>query len=155
MGDTVIVYVTRTGNCRTLANGLGEILKAPVHEIIDLTNRKGFFGFMKGGAHSSMKASTPIRDPGIALTGVRLVVLVQPIWADNMCPPLRTWLQAHKEEIKGARLALLASQLGTTPKKIRLNVEKEFGPLAAFATIAESMEPEAKKAAVQAFAAML
>jgi hypothetical protein len=155
MSDTVIVYVTRTGNSRALANGLGDILKAPVHEVIDKANRKGVLGFIKGGADSSMKSSPPIQDPGIELKGVHTVVLVQPVWASNLCPPLRTWLRAHKEELKGVRLALLASHLGSPPEKFRANAEKEFGAFAAFAAIIESTGAEGKKAALKDFAAQL
>jgi len=155
MSDTVIVYVTRTGNSRALANGLGDMLKAPVHEVIDKTDRKGVLGFIKGGADSSMKASPPIQDPGIELKGVHTVVLVQPVWASNLCPPLRSWLLAHKEELKGVRLALLASHLGSPPEKFRANVEKEFGALAAFAAITERSGAAEKESAVKAFAAQL
>ncbi len=155
MSDTVIVYVTRTGNSRALANSLAGILKAPVHEVIDDTNRQGVFGFIRGGAQSSMKASPPIQGPKISMQGIRTVILVQPIWADNLCPPLRTWLNSHKEELKGVRLALLASQLGPTPKNFRANVEKEFGTLAVFAAITEGSAAEEKESAIKAFAAKL
>lgn len=151
MGETVIVYVTRTGNSRTLAASLGEIIKAPVCEIGDLTNRKGIWGFIVSGSQAARKIAAPIKDPGISLSGVRTVILVQPIWASNLCPPLRTWLQAHHDELSGVRLALVASNLGSPPEKFRANFEKEFGPLVAFTSIAQKESSEKKTAALKEF----
>jgi hypothetical protein len=35
-----------------------------------------------------MKMAAPIAETGVELEGVKLVVLVQPVWAASPCPPL-------------------------------------------------------------------
>ncbi len=155
MSDTVIVFVTRTGNSRILATKLGAIIGAPVYEIVDLANRKGAFRFMLGGAQASRKGVSPIVDPQVPLKGIQTLILVQPVWASNLCPPLRTWLNGHRSELYGVRLALLASHMGSPPERFRSNVEKELGKLESVMCIRESLDFESKTAALGDFASSI
>jgi hypothetical protein len=150
--ETVIVYATRTGHSRALAEDLGKLTGSPVKQVIDLVGRSGTFGYLKTGFQAATKQATPIEDPGIDLGDVKTVVLVQPVWASGICPPLRSWLKAHRGELQGKRLALLSSQLGSPPEKIRINFEEEFGPLTAFATVVEQGGAEARSAKLREFA---
>ena len=159
MPTTLVLYVTRNGHSRALATEIGKRLNAPVHEIVDLVNRKGLFGYVRAGAQASRKKATPIRDPGVELAGVKLIVLVQPIWASAICPPIRSWLIAHKNQLGGVTLALLASNMGSPAARVKTNYDTEFGkafgPLAAFAVVAQKLgEPERAKV-IDSFAAAL
>ena len=139
MSDTVVVYVTRNGHSRALAIDLGARLGAAVFEIGDLAGRKGLGGWMKAGRLAAEKAATPIRDPGVDLASVKTVVLVQPVWASSVCPPVRSWLLAHAKELSGRRVALFASSYGTGPGPVRVAFDAEFsaglGSLAACASV--------------------
>lgn len=112
MSDTVIVYVTRDGYSRALAEELGRLVGAPAAEIGDEVKRRGFFGYMRSGFQAAARKATPIRDPGVELSRAKRVVLVQPVWASAVCPPLRTWLRAHRPELAGKRIGLVASEKG-------------------------------------------
>lgn len=150
MKATAVVYVTRTGHSKELAEAVAARLGAKECEIVDLVPRKGFIGYMRAGAHGSMNKATPIKDPLVDLTEAAVVVLVQPTWAGAVCPPLRTWLVAHKAELAGKKLALLVSNLGSEGEPLKAKFEAEFGPLAAFACIHEK-DPQAEKdAAIEA-----
>lgn len=159
MPTTIVLFVTRNGHSRVLAAGIGKRLGAPVHEIMDLVNRKGLIGILRTGAQASMKAATPIRDPGVSLDGVKLVVLVQPIWASAICPPIRSWLQAHRNELAGAKLDLLASNLGSPGARLHANYDAEFGAvfgsLAAFAVAGQKLGEAERSKILDDFAAEL
>ena len=152
MSDTVIVYVTRDGHSRALAEELGRLVGAPAAEIGDEVKRRGFFGYMRSGFQAAARKATPIRDPGVELSRAKRVVLVQPVWASAVCPPLRTWLRAHRPELAGKRIGLVASEKGSPPEKLKLAYETEFGDLAAFACLRKSEAGAAKSAALAAFA---
>ena len=139
MEDTIVVYTTRTGHSRALAEQFAAMIDAPTYEVKDAAGHAGWLGFLRGGFQAARKLSAPMGDPGIDLTDVGTVVLVQPIWASNFSPVLRTWLDAHRSELSGARLAMLASQSGSPPEKFRSNVEAELGGLVAFATVPEPL----------------
>ena len=48
-----VVYFTRTGNSRRVAEKIAAELSVEAAEITDHVNWKGFFGFLKGGYYAS------------------------------------------------------------------------------------------------------
>jgi hypothetical protein len=159
MSDTVVVYVTRNGHSRVLALDLGSRLGAEVHEIGDLASRKGIFGWINAGRQAATKRATPIRDPGVDLGPVKTVVLVQPVWASGVCPPIRSWIRAHAKELAGKRVAVLLSDYITPASELRLQFEEEFpdelGKLAACAAVMRKSDAVQRKKAVDDFVAEL
>jgi flavodoxin len=150
MARFVIVYVTRTGHSKALAEAVAKRLGVEAHEIVDLVPRNGKLRYFWAGGQASMGKATPIKDPGVDLAGAESVVLVEPVWASSVCPPLRTWLRAHKAELAGKKMALLASNLGSEGGLLKAKFEAEFGPLAAFACIHEKDPQPEKDAAIEA-----
>lgn len=150
MGKSVVVYVTRTGHSRTLAEAVAARLGAKAHEIVDLVPRNGGLRYFWAGGQASMGRATPIKDPEVDLSGVESVVLVEPVWASSVCPPLRTWLKAHKAELAGKKIALLLSSLGSEGEPFKAKFEAEFFPLAAFARVLEKDPQPEKDAAIEA-----
>lgn len=155
MPKVLVLYVTRSGHARALAQDLAAGLGVEAQEIGDLVGRKGLFGYIRSGAQASMGAATPIRDPGADLASAAAVILVQPVWASSLCPPLRTWHSAHKAELAGKKLALLATNKGSEPEALKAKVEAELGPLAGFALLRESLPAAERAAALKAFRAQL
>lgn len=131
MKQPLVVYTTRTGHSRMLAEKLGTLLGAPVHEVIDLVNRKGFFGFIFSGFQAVSKKATPIREAEINLSNYDGVVIVVPVWASNLTPPMRTWLQNHKRDLAGKPIAVLGSCKGSDPQTYANNIKEEFPPVKA------------------------
>ncbi len=152
MSKGIIVYVSRTGHSRELADLLGQQTSFPVIEIKDLVNRSGIIGWLRSGAQASKKMATPIEDPHADLSSVETVVLVQPIWASSVVPPLRTWLQAHRDELGGKKIALLASYMGSPIDRLKTAFESEFFPLAAFEGIRSKTTTEEKQRRLGEFA---
>ena len=151
MSRTAILYVTRTGHSRELATDLARKAGTTAHEIGDLVSRKGFLGLMRGGAQASRKAATPISDPGVDLGSVDTIVLVHPIWASNVCPPVRSWLEAHRPELAGKKLGLLVSCQGPDGGPVKEKFEAEFGPLAAFGVFPESIDAAEREGRLERF----
>jgi hypothetical protein len=155
MDKSVVVYVTRSGHSRSLATEIGAKTGAEVFEIVDLVPRGGFFGYMRSGFQASAKRTSPIRDPFIHLENYDTVLLVQPVWASALCPPARTWLKAHAAELKGKRVALLLSNKGSDPARVRSSYEEEFGKPAALACVMEKSSPGERDATLADFLAQL
>ena len=132
MSTGVIVYVTRTGHSRELAQTLAQQLDYPAVEIKDLVPRTGFLGWLRSGAQAAKKLATPISDPQVDLAQVTTVVLVQPVWASAVVPPLRTWLENHRDALSNKKIALLNSHLGSPLERLKISFEQEFFPLTAF-----------------------
>lgn len=108
---TLVVYYSRTGATRKVAEELARVLHADLEEIRSERSYRGLFGFLRGG-HDSMRGTLPVIEPAKNEPGdYDLVILAGPFWAGHAAPPLRAYLDAHKSEIKsvGFVLTLAAS----------------------------------------------
>ena len=98
----LVVYYSRTGNNRTIAESIASRLSADIDEIIDKKNRQGRLNWLKAGRDSRAGNLTEIefqKDPQDYDT----IIIGAPIWAWNPIPPLRTYLQ--EVDLKGKRVA--------------------------------------------------
>jgi flavodoxin len=62
MMNTLVVYYSRTGKTRFVAEKVVAELKADIEEIVDLKNRKGRFGFLKAGYDATRGNGTEIAE---------------------------------------------------------------------------------------------
>ena len=147
----IVLYVTRTGHAKTVAEALASKLGAEAVEIKDLVDRRGILGYIKTGYQASTKKATPIEAPAVDLASASTVVLVQPIWASAVVPPFRTWLDAHGAELKGKRVGLFVVCKGSDPTAVRRAYEGEFGPLTAFDGVRERDEEMLRNSVYDAF----
>lgn len=149
------VYVTRTGHARALAGKIAALSGGSAAEIGDPANRKGIFGFLKSGGQASKGSDAPFIDPRIDLSDASAVALVQPLWASSVCPPLRSWIKAHKAELNGKKIGLFVTARASAGEPIRAKFEAEFGPLAAFALVREKDDEASREHALEEFVASL
>ncbi|MDD5085136.1 MAG: flavodoxin [Candidatus Omnitrophica bacterium] len=103
----LIVYYSRTGKTRGVAEKLAGKLNADITEIVDLKSRKGPLGFV-GGAHDALKKLTTEISPISYLPeNYDIVIVGTPVWADNMTPAVRTFLA--KYPLRGKRAAFFCT----------------------------------------------
>lgn len=98
----LVVYYSRTGNNRTIAETITKSLSADIDEIIDKKNRQGRLNWLLAGKDSRSGKLTEIeyqKNPQDYDT----IIIGAPIWAWNPIPPLRTYLQ--QVDLKGKRVA--------------------------------------------------
>jgi flavodoxin len=98
----LVVYYSRTGNNRTIAESIASSLSADIDEIIDKKNRQGRLNWLLAGRDSRAGNLTEIKyqkNPQDYDT----IIIGAPIWAWNPIPPLRTYLK--EVDLKGKRVA--------------------------------------------------
>ena len=117
---TLVVYYSRTGNTRGLAEKIAEILHADLDEIIDKKNRAGIVGYIFAGKDAMNKATIDI---GYTLNPADydMVVVGSPIWGFTMTPALRTYLTAHSSSLK--QVAFFATSGGSEFDKTAGEIE--------------------------------
>lgn len=89
---SVILYYSRTGKTRFLAEKLGDELGADLAEIRDLRKRGGFFGFLGGVRDAHLGLKTEVAPSNFDLGDYELVILGTPVWAYNPTPAISTFL---------------------------------------------------------------
>lgn len=77
---TLVVYYSRTGNTRAMAEMISASLGSEIEELIDETNRDGILGYIKAGMDASRKKTTPIAEPKHNPADFDLVIVGTPVW---------------------------------------------------------------------------
>lgn len=97
---TLVVYYSRTGYTKKVAEGLTKLLDCDSEEIFDMIDRKGIIGYIRAGRDSIKKNSTKIKKIKHDPTEYDLVLVGGPIWGWNIAPALRAYLINNKNKIK-------------------------------------------------------
>lgn len=87
-----VVYFTRSGACKRLAEKIAGRLSCDIAQIDDHKNWQGFFGYWKAGFYASAKREVPIDIKG-NLQGADELVVVTPLWAGGIAPATQTFLK--------------------------------------------------------------
>jgi hypothetical protein len=99
---TLVVYFSRDGHTKKVAEKLSEKLGADVEAIREKANRKGIVGWIKSGAESA-RGKIPDIDPlSLDISSYGLVVVGTPVWASTLASPVRSFLLNNKDSIKEA-----------------------------------------------------
>ena len=125
---TAIVYYSMSGNteytARAVASGDADLIEIrPEKAYPD----KGFRKFFWGGK-SAVMAEKPELEPYEAdLAAYDRIIIGFPVWASNFTPPIRTFLQAHLQELSQKRIAAFACQSGAGAEKALAKLKKAAG----------------------------
>ena len=98
----LVAYYSRTGNNRTIGEAIAKAFSADIDEITENKNRTGKLGYIKAGADSKSGKLAEIefeKNP----QNYDTIIIGAPIWAGNLIPPLRTYLQ--EVDLKDKRVA--------------------------------------------------
>lgn len=121
----LVVYYSKTGNTERVAKDVASALHADIEKVIDKKKRKGFFAFFVSGRDAMKKRKTELgplqKDPA----DYDLVVLGTPVWAWNITPAIRTYLDMNKEKLKNTAYFITAG--GTPAEKIIPSCEEVTG----------------------------
>jgi flavodoxin len=108
---TLVVYYSKTGNTRRLAEEISKQLCCDIEEIHDKKNRSGTIGWFSGSRDAFRKFLTDIEfnlDP----SGYDLVVIGTPVWSFNITPAVRTYFTRNIEKLNNVAFFLTGEGLG-------------------------------------------
>jgi flavodoxin len=89
---TLIVYYSRDGTTRRIAEELKAQLGADIEEITEPKGRGGPLGWMRSGQEASKDSIVPINPSAADPSTYDLVVVGTPIWAWKVSSPVRSYL---------------------------------------------------------------
>jgi flavodoxin len=113
---TLVVYYSRTGNARFVAETIAAEVGADIEEVIDLKKRSGAFGFLSGGSDARRGKETKIAPTTKSPAGYDLIIVGTPVWAGRPSPAIRTYLK--KNDLSGKKVAVFFAQGGKKPRAI-------------------------------------
>ncbi|MFA5176063.1 MAG: hypothetical protein WC413_02290 [Candidatus Nanoarchaeia archaeon] len=97
---TLVIFYSRTGTTKKIAENISKKLKCDIEEIFDCENRVGVKGYIKSGKQATLKKLTKLKDTNKDPSIYDLVIIGTPIWAWNMCCPIRTYITKNKEHLR-------------------------------------------------------
>lgn len=151
---TLIVFYSRTGTTKIVAEKLAKILHAAIEEVKDKKNRKGPIGYVGAGRDAMKKSLTRIETTKSKAEDYDLVIIGTPIWAWTISTPIRTYLTENKCRFK--RLGFFCTMGSSDPKPIfreMAGIAKK--PIAAMGLTAKHVLKENIEKEVNAFAKKL
>src|SRR5665213_1966161 len=96
MKRILVVYYSRTGRTRQIAEAIAGRLGADIECVQDLVNRSGVWGYLRSLQEALKQrvihTEKPVNDP----SGYDLVILGTPVWAHSLCSPMRSYITEQK-----------------------------------------------------------
>lgn len=94
MTQTAIVYYSRTGTVRQVAEAVAARSGWPLAEIADVKSRAGFRGDLQCVIDTVFQRQVEYRYDGPALDRCEHVVVLAPVWIGRLAAPMRSFLAA-------------------------------------------------------------
>lgn len=133
---TLIVYYSLEGNTEYAAGEIASALGSDTLRIepIKAYPKSGFKKFFWGGKSAVMEERPKLEPYTFQPGQYERIIFGFPVWAGNVTPPIRTFVQDNLETLKDKRIAAFACQSGA-------GADKAFRKLKAYLDV-ESMEAE-------------
>jgi flavodoxin len=91
MKERLIVYYSRTGLTRHVAEQLAPMLDADVEEIREAKDRSGPLGWISAGKDATLRHQAELTSTH-SVEGRKMVIIGMPVWAFSPPPAIRTYL---------------------------------------------------------------
>jgi flavodoxin len=110
---SLIVYYSRTGNTKFIAETVAAEIGADTEEIVDKKNRMGIGGWLGAGKDARAGVETEIEPLKKSPADYDLIIVGTPIWASRVTPAITTYLK--KNDLAGKKVAAFFVQDGKKP----------------------------------------
>ena len=107
MSNALVIYFSKTGNVKLLANKAVQLLSADVEELIDKSKWTGIDGFVRRAHRAMVKGDTILNDTKYNANDYDTVLVFSPLWGPTVCPAVRTYLKQNKNNISKLNLVVL------------------------------------------------
>lgn len=91
---TLVVFYSRSGTTRRIAEALAAMLKCELEEITEPRPRTGFLGYMRSLLEARRKIPCSIAPGKHDVSSYDLIVIGTPVWAWSLSSPVRAYLTA-------------------------------------------------------------
>lgn len=149
----LVVYYSRSGHTRTVAEALARALGADVEELRDPTERRGVLGYLRSGLEAGLGLLAPIRAPEHDPSRYDLVVVGGPVWSGGVPSPIRTYLWLERARLPRTAFLVTCGGFGAERVLEQMGALAGKKPVATLAVREREMEEHA--ALANAFAAVL
>jgi flavodoxin len=112
----LVAYFSKTGNTERVAMDIAWSLDADIDKIQDKKDRKGFCAWWAASTDSIREKSADIEPFGLDPSKYDVVLIGSPVWAWNMTPAVRMYIEQNKSRFKEVAFFITAGS--TTAEKV-------------------------------------
>jgi flavodoxin len=121
----LVVYYTRTGTTRLLAEAIQQASGADLEEIVDPKKRSGVLGYLASGRDAWRKKTADIQVASKEPADYDVLIIGTPVWAFTMTPAVRTFLERHRGKLR--KVAFFCTMGGSGDKGAFAAMEEVAG----------------------------
>lgn len=88
----LVVYYSRPGTARKVAEAIVEVLGCDFEEIRDLKDRSGVLGWLSSGRDATLNKLTKIDKPEKPPELYSVTIIGTPVWNSRVSTPIRTYI---------------------------------------------------------------
>jgi flavodoxin len=92
----LVVYYSRTGNTRKVAEEIRNSIDCDIEEIIDTQSRSGILNYLISGFQASRKKLTTIENIKNDPANYDLLIIGSPVWVSNVSSAIRTYINQNQ-----------------------------------------------------------
>lgn len=100
LNKDLVVYFSRSGRTRRLAESLARAFGADVDEIRERRDRAGILGYLRSGYEAVKGVEPRLLPPVCDPRDYRRVIIGGPVWGGHACSPVRAWLVRHRRALR-------------------------------------------------------
>lgn len=112
MNKILVVYYSRTGQTKKVAEAIASQLGADIEKIVDTTPRKGLRAIFRSTLDGLLGRTTDIQEPVKDPYDYDMVVIGTPIWAGSVSAPVRDYFTWTDGAIQHAAFFLTHGSFG-------------------------------------------
>jgi flavodoxin len=122
----LVVYYSKSGNTRRVAEEIAKALGAETEQIVEVgVKRTGILGFLRAGRGAMMREKSRIETPKMRPSDYDLVFVGSPVWGWNLAPAVRSYLASVA---LGQRPIALFCTMGSNGEKKTFDSIRELAP---------------------------
>ena len=122
---TLVVYFSRTGHTRRVAEGLARALEGNTGAIRERRSRSGFFGYQRSLFEAVTGRDAAIDPAHPSPVGYDLVLIGTPVWGWRLSSPVRAYARRHAKRIR--RCAFFCTMGGSGDRRAFAELEALLG----------------------------
>jgi flavodoxin len=100
VSKTLVVFYSRSGTTRRIAEALSAVLKCDLEEITEPKPRTGFLGYIRSLLEAGCKRPSKILPKKHEVSSYDLVIIGTPVWAWSLSSPVRAYLMATANQLR-------------------------------------------------------
>ena len=106
---TLIVFYSRSGITRKVAEQLRDNLDCDIEELIDKKDRSGSLGYMRSVINSLRKSPANLEKIENDPSNYELIIIGTPVWTMKMSTPIRTYINQNHPKFNNVAFFATAS----------------------------------------------